>query len=93
MPEPGCGRWFNLCETPPARRGDEAAQWSEIKRAAADAVIAEGATITHHHAVGRDHVPWYEIQRPDPFARAMHGAKLAVDPAGIMNPGVLATES
>ena len=49
----------------PARRGDEAAQWSEIKRAAADAVIAEGATITHHHAVGRDHVPWYEIQRPD----------------------------
>jgi alkyldihydroxyacetonephosphate synthase len=73
----------------PARRGEEVEQWAQIKRAASDAVIAEGGTITHHHAVGRDHRPWYDVQRPDPFAHALRGAKAAVDPAGIMNPGVL----
>jgi alkyldihydroxyacetonephosphate synthase len=73
----------------PARRGDEEAQWWEMKRAASDAIIAAGGTITHHHAVGRDHREWYDRQRPDAFAAALRGAKAAVDPAGIMNPGVL----
>jgi alkyldihydroxyacetonephosphate synthase len=73
----------------PARRGEEVEQWAAIKRAVSDAIIAEGGTITHHHAVGRDHRPWYDRQRPDPFAAALRGAKAAVDPAGIMNPGVL----
>ncbi len=73
----------------PARRGDEIAQWHEMKRAAGDAIIAGGGTITHHHAVGRDHRPWYDAQRPDVFAAALRGAKAAVDPAGVMNPGVL----
>jgi alkyldihydroxyacetonephosphate synthase len=73
----------------PAWRGEEVEQWAAIKRAVSDAVIAEGGTITHHHAVGRDHRPWYEQQRPAPFAAALRGAKAAVDPAGIMNPGVL----
>ena len=73
----------------PARRGEEVEQWAAIKQAAADAIIAEGGTITHHHAVGRDHRPWYDRQRPEPFAQALGAAKLALDPAGIMNPGVL----
>jgi alkyldihydroxyacetonephosphate synthase len=73
----------------PARRGEEVEQWAAIKRAACDAVIENGGTITHHHAVGRDHRPWYDRQRPDPFALALQGAKAAVDPRGIMNPGVL----
>ena len=73
----------------PARRGDEVAQWHEMKAAASDAIIAAGGTITHHHAVGRDHRPWYEQQRPDPFAAALAGAKAAVDPQGVLNPGVL----
>lgn len=73
----------------PARRGGEAEQWREVKAAASDAIIAAGGTITHHHAVGRDHRPWYDRQRPDLFAAALKGAKAAVDPAGIMNPGVL----
>jgi alkyldihydroxyacetonephosphate synthase len=73
----------------PARRGEEVEQWATIKRAASDAVIAHGGTITHHHAVGRDHRPWYDRQRPDPFAQALRGAKAAIDPCGIMNPGVL----
>jgi alkyldihydroxyacetonephosphate synthase len=73
----------------PARRGSELDQFAEIKAAASDAVIAAGGTITHHHAVGRDHRPWYDRQRPEPFASALRAAKSAVDPSGILNPGVL----
>jgi alkyldihydroxyacetonephosphate synthase len=73
----------------PAQRGEEVGQWQAIKDAVSDVLIAEGATITHHHAVGRDHRPWYDRQRPDPFAAALRGAKAAVDPCAIMNPGVL----
>jgi alkyldihydroxyacetonephosphate synthase len=73
----------------PARRGEEVEQWGAIKQAASDAILAGGGTITHHHAVGRDHRPWYDQQRPQPFAEALRAAKVAVDPAGIMNPGVL----
>ena len=73
----------------PARRGDELTQWDEVKAAASKVIAAGGGTITHHHAVGRDHRPWYDRQRPDPFADALRAAKAAVDPAGILNPGVL----
>jgi alkyldihydroxyacetonephosphate synthase len=73
----------------PARRGSELEQWAEIKAAASEAVIACGGTITHHHAVGRDHRPWYDRQRPEPFALALRAAKAAVDPTGALNPGVL----
>jgi alkyldihydroxyacetonephosphate synthase len=60
-----------------------------MKQAAGDAIIAAGGTITHHHAVGRDHRPWYDEQRPELFAAALGAAKRAIDPAGILNPGVL----
>jgi len=73
----------------PARRGSEPAQWEEIKAASSEAIDAAGGTITHHHAVGRDHRPWYDRQRPGPFAEALRAAKAAVDPQGILNPGVL----
>lgn len=76
----------------PATRGSELAQWAEIKSAASDALIALGGTITHHHAVGRDHRPWYERERPELFARALAAAKRALDPAGVLNPGVLLAE-
>jgi alkyldihydroxyacetonephosphate synthase len=73
----------------PVRRGEELEQWHQIKRAASDAVIAGGGTITHHHAIGRTHRPWYDHQRPAPFAAALRAAKAAVDPSGALNPGVL----
>ena len=73
----------------PARRGSELAQWDEVKAAASEALAACGGTISHHHAVGRDHRPWYDAQRPEPFAAALRGAKAALDPAGVLNPGVL----
>ncbi|HVT22383.1 MAG TPA: FAD-binding oxidoreductase [Mycobacteriales bacterium] len=73
----------------PGQRGSELAQWADVKAAASDALLAAGGTITHHHAVGRDHRPWYDRQRPEPFAAALRAAKAALDPAGILNPGVL----
>ncbi|HSS05157.1 MAG TPA: FAD-binding oxidoreductase [Solirubrobacterales bacterium] len=73
----------------PAARGGEVEQWDEIKAAAAEAVIEGGGTITHHHAVGRDHRPWYDRQRPAPFAAALRASKQELDPSGILNPGVL----
>jgi alkyldihydroxyacetonephosphate synthase len=73
----------------PARRGDEEAQWREMKAAAGRAILDAGGTITHHHGVGRDHRPWYDAQRPDAFAAALRAAKAALDPAGLLNPGVL----
>ncbi|HET7052774.1 MAG TPA: FAD-binding oxidoreductase [Solirubrobacterales bacterium] len=73
----------------PAVRGGEVEQWDEIKSAAAEAVFEGGGTITHHHAVGRDHRPWYDRQRPAPFAAALKAAKQALDPSATLNPGVL----
>jgi alkyldihydroxyacetonephosphate synthase len=72
-----------------ARPGAELAQWQVIKRAASDALAAHGGTITHHHAVGRVHKPWYERERPPLFAAALAAVKRELDPDGIMNPGCL----
>ncbi len=71
------------------RHGALEEQWRAIKTAAGDALIAAGGTITHHHAVGRDHRPWYDRQRPELFAAALRAAKHALDPQGMLNPGVL----
>ena len=73
----------------PGRPGRQLEQWDEIKLAASEAIAALGGTITHHHAVGRDHRRWYLREVPQLFADALRGAKAELDPAGIMNPGVL----
>ncbi|MFD5838667.1 FAD-binding oxidoreductase [Streptomyces collinus] len=71
------------------RPGDEVRIWDDIKAAASDVLHRYRATITHHHAVGRDHRPGYDLQRPDPFALALRATKDALDPHRILNPGVL----
>jgi len=73
----------------PGRPGQELEQWDEIKLAASEAILALGGTITHHHAVGRDHRRWYLREVPPLFISALRSAKAELDPAGIMNPGVL----
>jgi alkyldihydroxyacetonephosphate synthase len=83
----GPAPYFTVVEA--ARRGSELEQWDEIKARASDAVLSAGGTITHHHAVGRDHRPWYDRQRPEPFAQSLRAAKSALDPAWILNPGTL----
>ncbi|WP_406314140.1 FAD-binding oxidoreductase [Streptomyces sp. NBC_00118] len=69
--------------------GSTVEQWDEIKAAVSEALISSGATITHHHAVGRDHRPWYDRQRPDLFAAALQAGKTVLDPSGILNPGAV----
>lgn len=71
------------------RHGALLDQWQAIKDAASDALIEAGGTITHHHAVGRDHRRWYDRQRPELFATALRAMKGALDPQGMLNPGVL----
>jgi len=73
----------------PGRPGARLEQWATVKAAAMDAIDRLGGTVTHHHAVGRDHRPGYDRQRPEPFAAALRAAKAQLDPAGILNPGVL----
>ena len=73
----------------PGRPGEELEQWDAIKAAASEAILAFGGTITHHHSVGRDHAPWYRREAPGLFLAALGAAKAELDPAGIMNPGVL----
>jgi len=68
---------------------DPLRRWEAIKRAASDALAAGGATITHHHAVGRLHRPWYDAEAPEPFRRSLSASKGALDPSWILNPGVL----
>jgi alkyldihydroxyacetonephosphate synthase len=68
---------------------DPAGQWRAAKRAAGDAIAAAGATITHHHAVGRDHVPWIAGEHGALGIELLRALKLRCDPAGIMNPGKL----
>lgn len=72
-----------------AQADDPVAQWRAAKAAAADAILATGATITHHHGVGTDHRPWYEREIGPVGAAMLRAVKDAVDPAGILNPGVL----
>ena len=73
----------------PVCRGQELEQWAAIKQEASEAVLALGGTITHHHSVGRDHRRWYDRQRSEGFAAALASAKQTLDPAGVLNPGVL----
>jgi alkyldihydroxyacetonephosphate synthase len=69
-----------------ARRGEEIEQWGAVKRAASEAIVAAGATITHHHAVGRDHTPYMEAEVGETGIEVLRAVKEQLDPAGIMNP-------
>jgi alkyldihydroxyacetonephosphate synthase len=69
--------------------GEEIAQWQAVKTAASAAIVAGGGTITHHHAVGRDHAQWLEQEIGRDGVRALRALKAEFDPAGIMNPGKL----
>jgi alkyldihydroxyacetonephosphate synthase len=72
-----------------ARRGEELEQWREAKSAACEAIVSSEGTITHHHAVGRDHAPYMTAEVGKPGLDALAAVKERLDPAGIMNPGKL----
>jgi alkyldihydroxyacetonephosphate synthase len=72
-----------------AQAEDALGQWRTAKRAASDAIVAGGGTITHHHAVGRDHLPWMRAEVGELGLELLRAAKARLDPAGVMNPGKL----
>jgi alkyldihydroxyacetonephosphate synthase len=71
------------------RPGEEIEQWRVVKRAACDAIVRAGGTITHHHAVGRDHAPYMPAEVGELGLDALRAVKQRLDPPGIMNPGKL----
>jgi alkyldihydroxyacetonephosphate synthase len=85
--ETGASLYFTLLA--PQREGAEIEQWRAVKRAASGAIALHGGTITHHHAVGRDHVPWMAGEIGEQGVEALRALKERWDPAGIMNPGKL----
>jgi alkyldihydroxyacetonephosphate synthase len=72
-----------------AQTDDPVGQWQAAKSAASDAILAAGGSITHHHAVGRDHLPWYAQEIGELGVGVLRAVKASLDPEGIMNPGVL----
>ena len=72
-----------------AQADDPVAQWRAAKAAASDAILEAGGSITHHHGVGTDHRDWYEREVGELAIAALRAVKATLDPAGIMNPGVL----
>jgi alkyldihydroxyacetonephosphate synthase len=72
-----------------ARRGAELEQWAEVKRVACEVIVAHGGTITHHHAVGRDHAPYMEAEVGATGLDVLQAVKEELDPLDIMNPGKL----
>ncbi|MCW2582552.1 MAG: linked oxidase, partial [Klenkia sp.] len=64
-------------------------QWLTAKRAATDALLAAGGTLTHHHGVGADHRPWLEQEVGALGVDVLRAVKTRLDPQGVCNPGVL----
>jgi alkyldihydroxyacetonephosphate synthase len=84
--ETGCSLYFTVAARQAA---DPLGQWQAAKRAASEAIVANGATITHHHAVGTDHLEWLEAEIGSVGVRVLRAVKAELDPTGILNPGVL----
>jgi alkyldihydroxyacetonephosphate synthase len=69
------------------QEGEERDQWWAVKSAACDAIAEHGGTITHHHAIGRDHAPWMPREIGRTGIDALRAVKKRLDPEGILNPG------
>jgi alkyldihydroxyacetonephosphate synthase len=68
---------------------DPIAQWTVAKRSAGDAIVKQGATITHHHAIGLDHRQWMAAEVGPLGLEVLRAVKAIVDPGGVLNPGKL----
>jgi len=73
----------------PRALDDEIAQWQVIKHAASQAIVANGGTISHHHGVGEDHLPWITREKGALGIDVLRAVKRTLDPKNILNPGKL----
>lgn len=89
MYESGCSLYFTYFFR--EEEGKILQQWMDIKSAASNAMMEFGGTITHHHGVGQDHSPQFYEENTELYARVLGAVKKELDPAGILNPGKLAT--
>ena len=85
--ETGASLYFTFLAAQKA--GEELSQWQAVKDAASHAIVTGGGTITHHHAIGRDHRAWMLDEVGAEGLAALSALKRELDPAGIMNPGKL----
>jgi alkyldihydroxyacetonephosphate synthase len=85
--ETGASLYFTFLAT--QKPGAELAQWESVKGAASRAIIEGGGTITHHHAIGRDHREWMSDEVGREGVAVLRALKAELDPAGVMNPGKL----
>ncbi|HWX74257.1 MAG TPA: FAD-linked oxidase C-terminal domain-containing protein, partial [Solirubrobacteraceae bacterium] len=85
--ESGASLYFTFLA--PRRETDEIGQWRAVKEAASRAIVDGGGTITHHHAIGRDHEPWLQEEIGRTSVSALRALKRELDPSSIMNPGKL----
>jgi alkyldihydroxyacetonephosphate synthase len=84
--ETGASLYFTVAAK---QTDDPVAQWLAAKAAASDAIIDNGASITHHHAVGQDHKPWLAREIGPVGVQMLRALKDELDPSGVLNPGVL----
>ncbi|HUS25656.1 MAG TPA: FAD-binding oxidoreductase [Candidatus Binatia bacterium] len=82
----GCSLYFAFMA--PGRHGAVTQQWWDVKTAASEAVLKHGGTLSHHHAMGRDHRRWAAAEIPEPFRAAVRAARRELDPSGLLNPGL-----
>lgn len=83
----GAGLYFTALF--PRALDGEIAQWQAIKRAATDAILANGGTLSHHHGVGQDHLPWMATEKSELGLQVLRAIKHTLDPKSILNPGKL----
>ncbi|MGN0065124.1 MAG: FAD-binding oxidoreductase [Nocardioides sp.] len=84
--ETGCSLYFTVAAKAAV---DPLAQWLVVKDAVGDAIVENGGTITHHHAIGTDHKPWLAAEVGQVGVEVLRGLKRTFDPTGVLNPGVL----
>lgn len=84
--ETGCSLYFTVAAK---EQADPLAQWLAVKEKVGDAIVANGGTITHHHAIGTDHKPWLAAEIGEVGVAVLRGLKATFDPTGVLNPGVL----
>jgi alkyldihydroxyacetonephosphate synthase len=69
--------------------GHEMQQYLHAKRVVQQSFIDHGATLSHHHAVGTEHLPWLTDDISPVGVMAVAAIKGGLDPDNIMNPGRL----